>query len=82
MGTRAGAAKPRRSQTNKEKAMAGVSWILITVIGVGILALALLWAILRNKERGDAGIERTESATRRLYREEDAARDPENDRVP
>jgi hypothetical protein len=59
----------------------GLGWGLQTIIGVAILAVVLLWAVLRNrKSRADR--DRTEQATRDLYREEEARRDDEDDRVP
>jgi hypothetical protein len=59
----------------------GISWGLQTIIGVAILAAVLLWAVLRNRA-SRAGRDRTEQATRELYREEEARRDDEDDRVP
>jgi len=59
----------------------GISWGLQTIIGVSILAVVLLWALLRNRASG-AQRDRTEAATRRLYEEEEAARHGEDDKVP
>ncbi len=59
----------------------GIGWGLQTIIGAAILVVVLLWAVLRNRRaRGDR--DRTERSTRDLYREEEAARDHEDDRVP
>ena len=51
----------------------------ITIVGVALLAVILLWAMLRNRSAG--GREHTEEATRELYRQEDAARDPMDDGI-
>jgi len=59
----------------------GLGFTLITVVGVALLALVLLWAMLRNlSQRKD--LDRTEQATRDLYKEEDAHRDLSDDDVP
>ena len=57
----------------------GLSWTMITIIGVILLAIVLLWAKFRNKSSQEEGLDQTEQATRRLYKEEDAARDPMDD---
>ena len=47
-------------------------WGFVVIAGPIILGLALLYALLRN--RADrSGIDRTEAATRELYREENEA---------
>ena len=53
----------------------------LIIIGVAVLVVVLLWAMLRKRGEPEAGIERTEQATARLYREEDAARDPMDDGI-
>ena len=60
----------------------GIGWALQTIIGGAILAAVLFWVMLRNKKSSQADIDRTEDATRELYREEEAARDHEDDRGP
>ena len=60
--------------------LGGTNWTLI-IIGVALLVAVLLWAMLRKQGEPEAGIERTEQATGRLYREEDAARDPMDDGI-
>ena len=57
----------------------GLGFTAITVVGVAVLAVILLWAVLRNRSAG--GREHTEDATRELYRKEDAARDPMDDGI-
>lgn len=45
-------------------------WGVITVIGPILLAAALFWALLRNRQqRSRRSIEQTEKATRQLYDE-------------
>lgn len=56
-----------------------LNWTWATVIGAGLLAVVLLWAMLRNKASDHGGIEHTEEATRELYKEEDKARDRMDD---
>ena len=62
--------------------LSGAGWGLQTIIGAVLLAAVIAWAALRN--RADKGSEnRTEEATRELYREEDAAhKDEETGNVP
>ena len=61
----------------------GGSWGIITIVGPILLALVLLWALLRNRKRSrPTDIDRTERATRDLYREENAAHRGEDDDVP
>ena len=57
----------------------GVSWFVIDVIAVALLVIVLAWALLRNRRAKKRDINRTEAATDRLYKEEDAARDPIDD---
>jgi hypothetical protein len=59
----------------------GISWGLQTIIGATILAAVLLWALIRNR-RSRSNIDRTEQATRDLYKREEADRDDEDDKVP
>ena len=61
----------------------GSSWSLLTIIGPLLILIVLAWAVMRNKKKSrPEDIERTEAATRELYREEDAAHRGEDDRVP
>jgi hypothetical protein len=51
----------------------GTSWGIITILGPLLLILAIAWAVLRNRtSKGSA--DRTEQATRDLYKEEERAR--------
>ena len=61
----------------------GGGWAIITIVGPALLALVLLWALLRNRKRSrPSDIDRTERATRDLYREENAAHRGEDGDVP
>jgi hypothetical protein len=60
---------------------AGLNWVVIDIVAVAVLAIVLLWVMLRNKSKQEEGLDRTEQATRKLYQEEDAARDPMDDGV-
>ncbi|WP_106640582.1 hypothetical protein [Allosphingosinicella vermicomposti] len=55
----------------------GFSWSLITIIGPILLALVILWAMLRNRKASRRDVDRTEQATRDLYKAEDAKLDDE-----
>ncbi len=56
------------------------NWMTITVIGVALLAIVIAFAALRNRS-SRADIDRTEAATRELYKEEDRIhRDDSNGR--
>ena len=57
----------------------GFSWSLLTIVGPILLLIVLLWAVLRNRRAKPEDIERTEQATRELYKEEDAAHRRDND---
>ena len=52
----------------------GGSWGIITIVGPLLLAAVLLWALLRNRRTRPGEADRTEAATRELYREEEEAR--------
>ncbi len=58
--------------------LGGFSWGLQTIVGGFLLFAVLLWATLRNRKSSQAEIDRTEQATRELYREEDAAHKDDN----
>ncbi len=52
----------------------GFNWAILNILGPLLILIVLAWAVLRNrKARGPGEVERTEAATRDLYREEDAA---------
>ncbi len=56
----------------------GFNWALINILGPLLLLLVLAWAVLRNRKSKPEEIERTEQATRDLYRQEDAAHKDDN----
>ena len=60
----------------------GFNWSLLTIVGPALLVVVILWALLKNRaSRADR--DRTEEATRRLYREEEAERrDPDSNKGP
>ena len=61
----------------------GGSWGLLTIIGPILIVIALAYAVMRNrKARNPADIERTERATRELYREEEASRGDDGNNAP
>src|SRR4051812_15035425 len=60
----------------KEQAMdlGGGYWAIINIVGPLLLAAVLLWVLLRNRRGRGADVDRTEQATRDLYREEEERR--------
>ncbi|HEY0445956.1 MAG TPA: hypothetical protein VGD19_05835 [Allosphingosinicella sp.] len=64
--------------------LGGLNWGIMTIVGPLLLAVVLAWAMLRNRKSRPEEIERTERATRELYKEEDAAHRGEgsDERVP
>ena len=52
----------------------GGRWGIINIVGPLLLAAVLLWALLRNRRARRTDVDRTEQATRELYREEEEAR--------
>ena len=63
--------------------LGGGIWGIITIVGPLVLAAVILWALLKNRKATPREIERTERATDKLYKEEDAAHRGEDDgRVP
>jgi hypothetical protein len=57
----------------------GFSWSVLTIVGPILLLAVLLWAVLRNRKPRREDVDRTERATRELYREEDRAHRRDND---
>jgi hypothetical protein len=51
----------------------GFNWALLNIVGPLLILIVLAWAVLKNRKSSKAEIDRTEAATRELYREEDAA---------
>jgi len=60
---------------------AGFNWTLLTIVGPAILAVVILWALLRNRTTRAAD-EETERGTRQMYRDEDREHRGEADDVP
>ena len=58
--------------------LGGLGWGLQTIVGGFLLFAVLLWAVLRNRKSSQAEVDRTEAATRELYKEEDAAHKDDN----
>ena len=52
----------------------GGSWGIINIVGPLLLAAVLLWVLLRNRKTRRSDVERSEQATRDLYREEEEKR--------
>jgi hypothetical protein len=59
--------------------MGGAGWALINIVGPLLLVIAIAWAVLKNRKSTRAEIDRTERATRDLYKAEDAAHRKDND---
>jgi hypothetical protein len=60
----------------------GALWAVMNIIGPLLLVVVLAWALMRNRKSKQADIDRTERATRDLYREEEAARVRAEDNAP
>jgi predicted MFS family arabinose efflux permease len=61
---------------------AGFDWTLLTIAGPALLAVVILWALLKNRATR-AERDRTEEATHRLYQEEEAERRaPDSEKGP
>ena len=59
----------------------GFNWTLLTIVGPALLAVVILWALLRNRgSRADR--DRTDQATHRLYEEEEAERRGSSEKGP
>ena len=56
----------------------GFNWTLLTIIGPLVLAVVIIVAVLRNRVSSDVA-EKSERATRDLYREEDRAHRDDDD---
>ena len=57
----------------------GFSWSLLTIVWPILLFVVLVWVVIKNRKPRQDEIDRTERATRDLYREEDAAHRRDND---
>ncbi|WP_166039764.1 hypothetical protein [Sphingosinicella sp. YJ22] len=62
--------------------LGGFSWTLLTIIGPLVLAVVIIVAVLRNRVSRDVA-DKSERATRDLYREEDRVHrdDDDEDRI-
>jgi len=60
----------------------GFNWALMNIVGPLLLLVVIAWAVLRNRKESQEDIDRTEQATRNLYRDEDEAHRGEDDDVP
>jgi hypothetical protein len=58
--------------------LGGFNWTLLTIIGPLILAVVIIVAVLRNRVSSDVA-DKSERATRDLYREEDRAHRDDDD---
>ena len=56
----------------------GINWSIINIVGPLLLALVILWAMLKNRKSSRSEVERTEEATHELYKKEDAAHRDDN----
>jgi hypothetical protein len=54
--------------------LGGGNWAIINIVGPLLLAAVLLWALLRNRRVRKEDVDRSEHATRDLYREEEEKR--------
>jgi hypothetical protein len=55
--------------------LGGANWAILNIVGPLLLAVVLLWALLRNrKAKSRDQIERSERATHDLYDQEESAR--------
>ena len=58
------------------------SWSLLTILGPLLIVAVVLFAVLKNHKSKRSEIDRTEAATRDLYKEEDAAHQRRSDVAP
>jgi hypothetical protein len=74
-------ARAHGTGTKEERAMdlGGGNWAIVNILGPLLLAAVLLWVLLRNR-KSRRGVDRTEQATRDLYREEEERRRSGDDR--
>ena len=61
--------------------LGGGNWAILNIVGPLLLAAVLLWALLRNRKSRKIDVDRTEQATRDLYREEEEKRRSGDDRT-
>ena len=60
----------------------GFDWTLLTIIGPALLAIVILYALLKNRGASKESKERTEQATHRLYEQEEAERRGSSEKGP
>ncbi len=60
----------------------GFNWTLLTIVGPALLAVVILWALLKNRGASRADKDRTEQATHRLYEQEEAERRGSSEKGP
>ncbi|MDP9413993.1 MAG: hypothetical protein M3Q08_07850 [Pseudomonadota bacterium] len=51
----------------------GFNWSIIVIVGPLLMVLVFAWAVMKNRKSSRREIDRTEHATRELYRQEDNA---------
>jgi FtsZ-interacting cell division protein ZipA len=61
--------------------LGGGNWAILNIVGPLLLAAVLLWALLRNRKSRKVDVDRTEQATRDLYRQEEEKRRTGDDRT-
>ncbi len=59
----------------------GFNWAILNILGPLLIVIVLAWAVWRNRKSSRADLERTEAATRDLYREEEEKRRTGEDRT-
>ena len=55
----------------------GVNWTIIIIVGPLLMVIVFAYAMMKNR-KSKVSVERTEQATRDLYRQEDAAHRDDN----
>ena len=61
--------------------LGGGNWAIVNIVGPLLLAAVLLWVLLRNRKTRRSDVDRSEQATRDLYREEEEKRRTGDDRT-
>lgn len=61
--------------------LGGGNWAIVNIVGPLLLAVVLLWVLLRNRKTRSRDVDRSEQATRDLYREEEEKRRTGDDRT-
>ena len=51
----------------------GAGWSLITIVGPILLLAVIVFVVIRNRQSSKRSVDRTEAATRELYKSQDAA---------